>query len=102
VKEGKAAMKPAARQGDKHVCPKTEGPKPHVGGPIAQGSSTVLIDNKAAARQGDQATCVGPTDKISEGSSTVLIDNKPAARQGDSTDHGGKIAEGSDDVVIGG
>jgi len=95
-------MKPAARQGDKHTCPKTEGPKPHVGGPISQGSSKVLIDGQPAARQGDQATCVGPTDKISEGSAKVMIENKPAARQGDGCDHGGKIVEGTDKVLIGG
>jgi uncharacterized Zn-binding protein involved in type VI secretion len=95
-------MKPAARQGDKHVCPKTEGPKPHVGGPIAQGSSKVLIDGQPAAREGDQATCVGPTDKISEGSSMVQIENKAAARMGDGTEHGGKIVEGCKKVLIGG
>ena len=95
-------MKPAARQGDKHVCPKVEGPKPHVGGPITQGSKKVTIDGQPAARQGDQATCVGPPDKISEGSAKVLIENEPAARMGDGTDHGGRIVEGSKKVLIGG
>ena len=95
-------MKPAARQGDKHVCPKKEGPKPHVGGPIAEGSSKVLIDGQPAARKGDQATCVGPPDKISEGSSKVKIENKEAARMGDGCEHGGKIVEGCKKVLIGG
>ncbi|MGB2822827.1 MAG: PAAR domain-containing protein [Phycisphaerae bacterium] len=95
-------MKPAARQGDKHVCPEKEGPKPHVGGPIAEGSSKVLIDGQPAARKGDQATCVGPPDKISEGSSKVKIENKEAARMGDGCDHGGKIVEGCKKVLIGG
>jgi len=95
-------VKPAARQGDKHVCPKKEGPKPHVGGPIVEGSSKVLIDGQPAARKGDQATCVGPPDKVSEGSSKVQIENKPAARMGDGTDHGGRIIEGCKKVLIGG
>jgi uncharacterized Zn-binding protein involved in type VI secretion len=94
-------MQPAARIGDKHGCPKTEGPKPHVGGPIAEGSSKVIIDGQPAARQGDQATCVGPPDKVSEGSAKVLIENKPAARMGDGCDHGGRILEGTKKVLIG-
>ena len=88
--------------GDNHVCPKVEGPKPHVGGPIVQGSSKVIIDGQPAARQGDQAICVGPPDKVSEGSAKVMIENKPAARMGDGCDHGGRIVQGSQKVLIGG
>ncbi|MGB2821314.1 MAG: PAAR domain-containing protein [Phycisphaerae bacterium] len=95
-------MQPAARQGDMHACPEKEGPKPHGGGPIAEGASSVLIDNQPAARQGDKATCVGPPDTISKGSSTVQIENKPAARMGDKCAHGGAIAQGCKTVLIGG
>lgn len=94
--------KPAARQGDMHICPKVEpGPVPHVGGPILEGSTDVLINGLPAARVGDAALCVGPADKISSGSSTVFINGKPAARMGDSCAHGGKIIIGSSNVFIG-
>ena len=94
--------KPAARVGDMHVCPKTNpGPVPHVGGPIAVGSSNVIIGGMPAARVGDMAVCIGPPDKASSGSSTVLINGKPAARMGDSSGHGGKIVVGCPTVLIG-
>lgn len=94
--------KPAARQGDMHVCPMVDGLKPHVGGPIMVGSPNVLIGNMPAARVGDQATCVGPPDVITMGSATVLINNQMAARMGDMTAHGGSIAAGFPQVLIGG
>lgn len=94
--------KPAARLGDMHVCPKVEpGPVPHVGGPIVQGSTNVIIGGMPAARVGDMAVCVGPPDKAASGSSTVLINGKPAARMGDSCGHGGKIVIGCPTVLIG-
>jgi len=64
----------AARVTDMHTCPMSDGPKPHVGGPIMPpGSPTVLIGGLFAARMGDMATCVGPTDSIVGGCATVLI-----------------------------
>lgn len=76
---------------------------PHVGGPIiAPCCPTVLIGGQPAARVGDFATCVGPTDSIIQGSATVLIGGKPAARIGDTTSHGGKIVTGLPTVLIGG
>ena len=84
----------AARLGDMHTCPRTTGSVPHVGGPVIQGSSTVLVGYQPAARKGDNATCVGPPDSINQGSTTVLIDNKAAARMGDSTKHSGKVVLG--------
>jgi uncharacterized Zn-binding protein involved in type VI secretion len=95
-------MPPAARVGDLHVCPKLEGPKPHVGGPILPlGEPTVRIGYKPAARVGDKAVCIGPPDAISRGESSVMIGNKDAARIGDSTEHGGKVADGCFTVMIG-
>lgn len=95
--------KPAARKNDYHECPKEEPIKQaHVGGIILEGSSDVLIDGRAAARLGDKAKCEhGSPDKIIQGSASVFIDHKPAARMGDKTEHGGVIAEGSSNVLIG-
>jgi uncharacterized Zn-binding protein involved in type VI secretion len=95
-------MPAAARTTDMHVCPMSDGPKPHVGGPILPGSNTtVLIGGQPAAVVGDSCTCVGPPDTIAAGSSSVMIGGKPAARMGDSTAHGGKIVLGLPTVMIG-
>jgi uncharacterized Zn-binding protein involved in type VI secretion len=65
---------PAARVGDMHTCPMSDGPKPHVGGPISPpGSPTVLIGGMPAARMGDQAICTGPPDAIAMGFPMVII-----------------------------
>ena len=65
---------PAWRAGsDFHGCPLADGPKPHVGGVIALGSTTVLINSLPAARQGDQIVEVGPPNAILSGTPTVLI-----------------------------
>ncbi|MCB0549808.1 MAG: PAAR domain-containing protein [Phaeodactylibacter sp.] len=96
-------MPPAARINDMHICPLSDGPKPHVGGPvIGPGAPTVLIGGMPAARVGDQATCAGPPDVIVQGSATVLIEGMPAARLGDATAHGGSIVMGAPTVIIGG
>jgi len=94
---------PAARVSDMHTCPMSDGPKPHVGGPILPpGCPTVLIGGLPAARVGDMATCVGPPDSIVIGSMTVMIGGMPAARMGDNTAHGGVIVLGCPTVQIGG
>ena len=46
-------------------------------------------------------TCVGPPDTIVQGSSSVFINGKPAARMGDMTAHGGRIVLGCFTVLIG-
>ncbi|HEX7388754.1 MAG TPA: PAAR domain-containing protein [Acidiphilium sp.] len=96
-----AGEKPAARITDMHVCPETDGPVPHVGGPIIKGEPTVLIGGLPAARVSDMLTCVGPPDTIVMGSPTVLIGGLPAARMGDQTAHGGVIVGGFPTVLIG-
>ena len=94
-------MPPAARVGDMHTCPLSDGPKPHVGGPITgPGSATVLIGGMPAARVGDMCQCVGPPDTIAMGSSKVMIGGMPAARMGDQTAHGGIITLGAPTVII--
>ncbi len=93
----------AARVTDMHVCPMSDGPKPHVGGPVLPpGAPTVLIGNLPAANVGTLCTCVGPPDTIVMGSATVLIGGKPAARMGSTTAHGGSIVAGCPTVLIGG
>ena len=63
----------AARVGDMHTCPMSDGPKPHVGGPVTQGNPTVLIAGMPAAIVGSLCTCVGPPDAVAKGSATVFI-----------------------------
>ena len=95
-------MPPAATIGSQHVCPLSDGPKPHVGGPIlGPGVPTVLIGGQPAAVVGDSCVCVGPPDSLVMGSTTVLIGGKPAVRLGDTTAHGGKIVVGIPTVQIG-
>ena len=95
-------MPGAARVGDMHTCPLSDGPKPHVGGPVSgPGLPTVLIEGMPAAVVGDMCVCAGPPDTIAVGSATVLIGGKPAARMGDMTAHGGSIILGSLTVLIG-
>jgi uncharacterized Zn-binding protein involved in type VI secretion len=66
--------KPAWRAtSDFHVCPLIDGVKPHVGGIVAVGSITVLINGLPAARQGDQIVEAGAPNSILLGEPTVLI-----------------------------
>lgn len=96
-------MAPAARIGDLHVCPvpATPATPPHVGGPVMMGCPTVMIGFMPAARVGDLAACAGPPDVIAMGSMTVMIGFMPAARIGDMTVHGGTVAAGFPQVMIG-
>ena len=65
---------PAWRAGvDFHACPLFTGVVPHVGGMVALGSTTVLINNFPAARQGDQIVEGGPPNAIAMGCPTVQI-----------------------------
>jgi uncharacterized Zn-binding protein involved in type VI secretion len=66
--------KPAWRAtSDTHVCPLFDGPKPHVGGVVAVGSTSVLINNLPAARQTDQVVEASAPNAILLGEPTVLI-----------------------------
>jgi uncharacterized Zn-binding protein involved in type VI secretion len=95
-------MPPAARVTDMHTCPMSDGPKPHVGGPILPpGCPTVIIGFMPAARVSDKCVCVGPIDVIAMGSATVKIGGLMAARIGDQTAHGGVIVSGFPTVMIG-
>jgi uncharacterized Zn-binding protein involved in type VI secretion len=66
--------KPAWRAtADFHLCPLVDGLKPHVGGVVALGSTSVLINGLPAARQGDQIVEAGAPNAIALGEPTVLI-----------------------------
>ncbi len=59
---------------DVHVCPLASGTVPHVGGVVAKGSTSVLINNLPAARQGDTITeGGGGPNSIAAGFLTVII-----------------------------
>ena len=58
---------------DFHTCPLVTVLVPHVGGMVAMGSMTVLINNLPAARQGDMIFESGPPNSIVMGCPTVII-----------------------------
>jgi len=58
---------------DTHACPLVDGVKPHVGGVVALGSVTVLINSLPAVRQGDQVVEASAPNAILLGEMTVLI-----------------------------
>jgi len=58
---------------DFHTCPLFSGLVPHVGGVVAMGSTTVLINSLPAARQGDVIVEAGPPNSIVMGCPTVMI-----------------------------
>jgi uncharacterized Zn-binding protein involved in type VI secretion len=66
--------KPAWRAtSDFHTCPLSDGPKPHAGGTVVVGSTTVLINSLPAARMGDTIVEAGPPNTIVSGITTVMI-----------------------------
>ena len=67
---GKPAWRATA---DFHACPLVTGVVPHVGGVVAMGSTTVLINGLPAARMGDMITEAGPPNTIATGEMTVII-----------------------------
>lgn len=79
---------------------------------IADGSSDVFVNNRPAARVGDNSTphpwkarkkCPPHVSKINAGSGSVYVNNKPFARVGDPfSPECTKIAAGSSDVFVGG
>jgi uncharacterized Zn-binding protein involved in type VI secretion len=59
--------------GDPHLCPMSSGPKPHVGGIITKGSSSVLVGGFPVARVGDPTVCTPEPGNIAAGEMSVLI-----------------------------
>lgn len=58
---------------DVHVCPLSDGAKPHVGGVIVKGSTKVLIGGIPAARVGDGIGEAGPPNSVTVGYPKVQI-----------------------------
>ncbi len=58
---------------DFHACPLVTALVPHVGGVIAAGSTSVLINSLPAARQTDQIVESAPPNAVAAGDATVLI-----------------------------
>ena len=58
---------------DTHACPLVTGTVPHVGGVVALGSTSVLINSLPAVRMGDMITETAPPNSIAKGEPTVLI-----------------------------
>jgi uncharacterized Zn-binding protein involved in type VI secretion len=99
---GDQAMVPA----DAHGCPAC--PHPAVG-PAIIGSPNVMINGRPALRKADRgqhAACCGPNSWMADkGSLLVNINGRPAFRKDDASKHcggGGKLIEGSPNVLIGG
>lgn len=88
-------MPPASRITDLHSCPL------HGGGPDISGSFDVITGYIPQARVGDTLICPPGVDVIARGSSTVLVNNRQAARIGDPTAHGGRLVAGCPTVIIG-
>ncbi len=69
-----AAISSAAAGADLHTCSTPSPVPPHGPGVVITGSSTVLINNLPAARQGDSILePLGPPNKIAMGCPTVMI-----------------------------
>ncbi len=71
-----ASMSSAMAAFDTHICPVPSGPvpAPHGPGVVLQASTTVVINNMPAARQGDKVVeTLGGPDAIAKGCTTVLI-----------------------------
>ena len=71
-------------------------------------SENVFVNGRGSGRVGDIYSSHGciehdpHNDHIAAGSSTVFINGKSAGRIGDAVVIGGTVAQGSDDVFIGG
>ena len=95
-------MRPVARLGDQGVPPCS-------GFGIAQGSPTVFVNLKPAARLGDLSTphlrpgnpCPPHVAPISSGSPTVFVNGRPLARVGDGLAGCTFVATGSATVFAG-
>lgn len=90
--------------GKKHICPESDGSKPHVGGTVVEGVEGVLIDGIPVAVVGSKCECTGSgkPNAIAMGCEGILIDGKPLAVVGSMTEHGGIIIEGVPGVIISG
>ena len=75
---------------------------------LVTASADVYINGRGAGRVGDiyaSHSCIEHpphNDSIASGSSTVYVNGRPLARIGDAVAIGGSVAQGSEDVWVGG
>ena len=93
--------KPMAHLGCYHECPDKYGKKPHVGGRIVEGASSVAVGGIPVARVGDKVACRHCMDCLLEGVPSIRIEGQPVTRVGSMTTHAGKIVEGNPTVIVG-
>lgn len=93
--------KPMAHLGCYHECPDKYGKKPHVGGRVVEGASSVSVGGIPVARVGDKVACRHCMDCLLEGVPNILIEGQPVTRVGSMTTHAGKIVEGNPTVTVG-
>lgn len=98
---GGGALKPVARVGDDHQCPRYTAETPHKGGPILKGSSFLKVNGMPVARVGDPLHCRIGTDHIKKGIESITVGDIPIAKVTSKTTHGGVITTGSSNVFIG-
>lgn len=93
-------MSALAGMADMHVCPLPAPIPPHGPGFVTQGSSTVMIDNLPAARQGDKVMeACGGADPISMGCPTVEIGDSGGSGGGGGGSGGGAAAQSEDEQL---
>lgn len=94
---------PVVVVGKQHICPMSDGSKPHVGGMVSEGINGVFIDGLPVAIEGSKCMCCSPKpNSITSGACGVLIDGKPIAVLGSQTEHGGNVIEGVPGVTVSG
>lgn len=91
----------AARVGDPQSCPLTVPAPHGGGPLAGPGVATVQIGHLPAAVEGTPCPCAGLPNAIGEGSASVTIGYRGAARVGDPTTHLGSIIAGCTSVIIG-
>lgn len=79
-------------QGDQHHCPASTGSKPHIGGTLPQGSSSVFINGKGVCRHGDISPCHGAPNQIVSHTRCIQVDNRPIAHTQATTLHQGQLS----------
>ncbi len=97
-------MFPAARMTDMTLCPKFEGPVPHVGGPVLPLPITCIIDGLPAAVMNQPCLCAmcGNPPTIQMGLPNIIVCGMPLGFIGDMVGtSGGAVIMGAPTVLVG-
>jgi len=86
-----------------HVCPQSDGPKPHSSVLILPNNSQVFFEKKQVCLDGNPLQCMAsPSPNKAVASNTVVyVQGKKVIRAGDNTQHGGKILPNTSTIFIG-